>query len=155
MLDIRPTRDVDAMMAVINRPGIWRHITGGVDKPADPLAVLNDPRNRFFLASDYGTNLGFTAYLYIEPGIYSIHNCLLTIGSRSIQAIKESLRLMALDGANLIVSAYPESNRAAKMMAEKIGFSDDTTGLVKRLIPVEADEPYLYQFKEVSKVTTI
>lgn len=152
MLDVRPTRDVDAMMKVIERPGIWKHITGGQDNPANPMPILQDPINRFFLVTDYGTNLGFTGYVFVEPGIYAIHNCLLTIGSRSVDAISRSLAMMAEEGACMIISAYPADNKAARLMALRLGFQDDCSGLVRRLLPFTDD--YLYQFKEVSKITT-
>ncbi len=150
MLTVKPTRDLDLMMDTLRKPSVWRGASGDSEVISDVKQILSEPNSHYFAVQDEGRNLGFTAYIYVQKGVYAIHNCLLTFGSRTVAAIKDSLKQMKAMGADIIISAYPETNRAAKAKAAVLGFKDDETGFVKKLLPIHSDSPYLYQYLKLN-----
>lgn len=107
--------------SVLERPGIRRAAAGGLPE-IEMEAALNDPRVLFVEVQDKGERLGFVAFRRIDPAVAEVHSALLTLGSRTLSALKSAFQLVAADGVKLFVAIIPLQAKAVILAAHRLGF---------------------------------
>ena len=144
-MTVHRSNDIAYFRSVLARPGMARAAAGGME-PMDADAALLLPNTEFYEVRDGERRLGFVAFRRLSATVCDIHACLLTVGSRSVAAVRDAIREMAARGTERIVAVIPVANRAAEAVSRKLGFHESPT--LQTHFPAEWRRHFL--FRELS-----
>jgi hypothetical protein len=123
-MTVEVSNDLDYFRSVMLRPGILRAIRAGLDAPMDVEAALRQPCNLFYLVREGEDRRGFIVFQRCGKTAL-IHTCLLTLGSRTLAAMRGAIQDMGARGFRKIVAVFPRTYRAATRAVERLGFCDE------------------------------
>lgn len=127
---IVPTRDFDALNALVQHPEVFPHIVDDSITDKLDVSLFNQRDNMFLLAMFDGKPGGFLAYIYRGFGVYELHSGFLPQfrGIKAIRAGKKAIDWMFLNTSAEILSTWAWENAENVIFAaHKAGFKDQTT----------------------------
>lgn len=120
-MTITETQDLDYIKGVISTPGMAKLCSSEVaDKPLDEVLAMN---HVFYAVADGDDKLGFISFNIIHDGVAEIHVALRTMGSKTVEAIRQAIDAIKSHGVKFIFAVYPTGRKSVDSLCDVFGFS--------------------------------